>query len=161
MENIKDVINRLRQIRYEDAPIEDIGDSLSSAEDFQSLCLDIAEEAVEREVQAEAVEMRIKELQERKNRLNHTADTLRNIILQAMEIRCEKTIQSPTLTISVSTFKPDLVVVDESLIPSSYFIPQPAKLDKKALKEAVVKDGEIISGTALSNGKISLTIRRR
>jgi hypothetical protein len=78
-----------------------------------------------------------------------------------MQIRSVSTIKSPTLTLSVSTRSGDLVITDESLIPSRFFKPQPPLLDKKALKEAVVTDGEVIDGTTTGNGSISLTIRRK
>ena len=104
---------------------------------------------------------RIAELTERKGRLSRTADNLRNIVLQSMEIRGEKTVASPTLTLSVSRRGGDVVITDEALIPSRFFKPQPPVLDKKALKEAVLSDGEIIEGTSVGNGSISLTIRRK
>jgi hypothetical protein len=160
---IRDAIHSLRKMRYElDSPdLAAMSDGVSSADDFKALCLELAEEAIERELQAEAVQTRIAELQERKGRLNRTADTLRDIVLQCMEIRGESSIQSPTLTLSVAKIKPDVVITDEAAIPSRFFEPQPPKLDKKALKEAVLKDGEVIEGTTLGNGKISLTIRRK
>jgi hypothetical protein len=76
-------------------------------------------------------------------------------------VRGEPTIKSPALTLSVSRRSGDLVVTDEALVPSRFFKPQPPVLDKKALKEAVVSDGEIIDGATIGNGSISLTIRRK
>ena len=78
-----------------------------------------------------------------------------------MEIRGEDSIKCPTLTLSISRRGGDLVVTDEALIPSRFFKPQPPVLDKKALKEAVVTDGEVIDGTSIGNGSIGLTIRRK
>lgn len=162
--NLGTKIKQLREMRYaiegEDFATG-LSDELSQAEDFRSLCLDIAEEAVEREVQADAIDVRIKDLQARKQRVQHSAETLRNIVLQCMDTRGEKTIASPTLTLSISTRSPDVVITDESLIPSHFFAPQPPRLDKAALKEAVLKDGEVIDGVTTGNGKISLTIRRK
>ena len=160
---IRKKIELLRKMRYE-AEQEDVfslSDDLSADDDFKGLCLELAEEAIERELQSDAVAERIKELTERKGRLIRTADSLRNIILQCMETRGENTIQSPTVTLSVSKIKPDVVVTDEAALPSRFFIPQPPKLDKKALKEAVLNDGEVIDGASIGNGKISLTIRRK
>jgi hypothetical protein len=153
----------LKEIRYSVEPedLDELSQGLTAADDFRALCLDIAEAAVEHELQAKAVADRIAEMTERKSRLLRTSESLRAIVLQGMEIRGEATIQSPTLTLSVSKRRGDLVVTDESLVPSRFFKPQPPVLDKKALKEAVVTDGEIIDGTAIGNGSISLTIRRK
>jgi hypothetical protein len=161
--DIRQKIKQLRELRYavEAEDFGEISNDLSLSDDFRSLCLEIAEEAVERESQGEAIESRIKDLQARKQRLLHGAEMLRNIVLQGMDIRGERSISSPTLTLSVSNLSPDVVITDESSVPSRFFTPQPPKLDKKALKEAVLKDGEIIDGVTVGNGKISLTIRRK
>ncbi|WP_238603036.1 siphovirus Gp157 family protein, partial [Fimbriiglobus ruber] len=139
----------------------DMSDGLTGAEDFRPLCLELAEEAVEREALAEAIEVRIKDLQVRKQRYLAGAEMLRTLILQCMDTRGEKAISSPELTLGITTRSPDVVVTDEAAVPSRFFTPQPPKLDKKALKDAVLTDGEVIDGVSLGNGKISLTIRRK
>jgi hypothetical protein len=161
--DIREKLRRISQIRYEVEAegFADLSDGLSGSSEFKELCLEIAEEAIERETQAEAIEARIKDLQARKQRLLHGAETLRNLVLQCMEVRGEKSIQSPALTLSVSLRAPDIVVTDEASVPSRFFVPQPPKLDKKALKAAVLEDGEVIDGVTVGNGKISLTVRRK
>jgi len=161
--NLHETLKRLKEIRYsvEVEDIETLSEGLTQAEDFKSLCLDIAEAAIDHELQAKAVSERITEMTERKSRLMRTSDNLRNIVLQCMEIRGEDTIKSPTLTLSVSRRGGDLVVTDEALVPSRFFKPQPPVLDKKALKDAVVTDGEVIDGATVGNGSIGLTIRRK
>lgn len=160
---LNDKIRRVREMRYEfeSQDLSELSEGLSESSEFKELCLSIAEEAVEREVQADAIEARIKEMTERKNRLLRTSDTLRAIVLQCMEIRGEKTITSPTLTLSVATRKPTVIITDEALLPSKFFIPQPPKVDKKAVNDAVLNDGEIIEGATLNNGSVNLTIRRK
>jgi hypothetical protein len=160
---IREKIRRLRDARYaaEGEDFGELSDALTADGDFRALCLELAEEAVERELLADAIESRVKELQARKSRVAHSAETLRAVILQCMDVRGEKTITSPGLTLGVSARKPDVVVTDESLLPSRFFTPQPPKLDKAALRDAVLNDGEVIAGVATGNGKISLTIRRK
>ena len=162
-EDMRGKIKRLREIRYaaETEDFSDVSDGLSASDDFAPLCLELAEEVVEREAQAETIESLIKDLQARKARVTRSAETLRNVILQCMEIRAAKTIPSPGLTLSVSSQAPDIVVTDESAVPSRFFAPQPPKLDRKALRSAVMEDGEVIDGVSLGNGKIKLMIRRK
>jgi Siphovirus Gp157 len=161
--SIREKIQRLKKIRYEEEAedVFSISDDVASSEDFKELCLELAEEAIERELDADAIAARIKELTDRKGRMLRSAETLRDLVLQCMDIRGEGSIASPFLTLSVSKIKPGIVVTDESLIPSRFFTPQPPKLDKTALKEAVINDGEVIDGVGLGNGKINLTIRRK
>jgi Siphovirus Gp157 len=156
-------LKRLKKIQYEIQPedCDGLSESLLQESDIEPLCLEIAEAAIEHELHAKAVAERISELTERKGRLLRTSETLRNLVLQAMDIRGKQTIKSPIVTLSIAKRAGDLVITDESLLPSRFFKPQPLVLDKKALKDAVVSDGEIIEGTAIGNGSISLTIRRK
>ena len=158
-----DALRKLKEVRYSIEPedCEALSEGLTQATNFEQACLDVAEAAIEHELQAKAVADRIAELSERKARLLKTADNLRAIILQSMEIRSIPAIKSPHVTLSVTRRSGDLVVTDESLIPSRFFKPQPPVLDKKSLKEAVVTDGEVIDGAAIGNSSISLTIRRK
>ncbi len=160
---VRSAIRRLREMRFEieGFDFDQFGDEVTDSDEFQELCLELAEEAVDRELQAEAVKLRIDEMTDRKNRLNRTADTLRNIILQCMERKSQKGIQSPALTLSVSNRKKDMKITDESLIPSRFFKTQEPILDKKALRESVLSDGEIVDGVEVIDGSISLTIRRK
>ncbi|WP_020476242.1 siphovirus Gp157 family protein [Zavarzinella formosa] len=162
-QDIRHKLRRLKEIRYvaEDDGCLDLSAGLAESDDFRSLCLEIAEEAVERELQAEVIEARIKELQARKQRVTRTAETLRDVVLQCMDIRGEATIASPILTLSISRRKPDITITDESRLPAKFFVQPPPELDKRALREAVLIDGEIIDGVTVGNGKISLTIRRK
>jgi hypothetical protein len=160
---LHECLKKLKETRYSVEPedCEALGNELVGSTKFHELCLDIAEAAVDYELQAKAVADRIADLTERKGRLLRTSETLRNLVLQSMEIRGGKPISSPCLTLSVVRRSGDLVVTDESLLPSRFFKPQPPVLDTKALKEAVVTDGEVIDGAAIGNGSISLTIRRK
>lgn len=160
---LHETLRRLKETRYAVEP-EDctaLSDGLCESEDFASLCLEIAEAAVDYEFQAKAVAERISDLTERRSRLVRTSENLRSVVLQSMEIRGQKTIASPVLTLSVTQRSGDLVITDEALLPSRFFKPQPPVLDKKALKDAVVGDGEVIDGATIGNGSISLTIRRK
>jgi len=55
---------------------------------------------------------------------------------------------------------PRLTITDESQIPEWFWIPQPAKLDKKALLEAI-KGGTTVCGAELENSKMSLSVRTK
>lgn len=160
---IRGVLQRLKEIRYgvDSEEFTEFTAELESSSEFTELCLVLAEEAIARECEATAIDERIKELTARKGRILIGAENIRNVVLQGMEIRGQSNITSPTLTLSKNDLKPDIIIQDESLIPSEYFLPQPPKLDKKALKEAVLKDGLVVDGVTMGNGKISLTIRRK
>lgn len=58
---------------------------------------------------------------------------------------------TPEFTASLRPVPPGLVVTDESLIPDTYWVPQPPKLSRQEVL-AALKAGTSVSGAALSNG---------
>jgi hypothetical protein len=94
-------------------------------------------------------------------------------------------LRRPTATLTLRTLPPDIVVLQESDIPSEFFVaqpPPPPKLDKAALRNALrARQAQIeavanfadpearqralapfpaIPGATLNNGSLSLQIRR-
>jgi hypothetical protein len=52
------------------------------------------------------------------------------------------------------------VVVEENLIPDSYWVPQPPKLDRQSLLAHLKREGPI-PGTELTNPKPTLSVRTK
>lgn len=96
---------------------------------------------------------------DRKDRFAKRRAARRAIVEQALVILERNKLERPCATISLAARAPQLVITDESALPSKFFKSEP-KLDKKALKEAL-DAGEDVPGATLSNGSQSLTIRRR
>jgi hypothetical protein len=51
-----------------------------------------------------------------------------------------------------------VVITDEHAIPQAFWRPQPPKLDRKAIGEAL-KAGQAVPGAQLSNGGTTLAIK--
>lgn len=109
-------------------------------------------------VQAGCAEMG-KKISDRATRAKKRAERLRGLIDQAFQMAEVKSHQFPTATITIKAIPPKLIVADEASIPSDFFEPQPPKLDKKALLNAL-KSGRRIEGAELSNGGRAIQIRR-
>jgi hypothetical protein len=146
--------------QMEDIDEQALLDTLDGETNLHEVLLQLEEEIHEREALAEVIDLRIKVLHDRRERVQKTADTLRNIVLQAMDTAGIPKIQGVSATLSVRQFAPEAIIEDESLIPSEYFKARDPVLDKKAIN-AAVKEGAVIPGVSMSNGKISLTIRRK
>lgn len=110
------------------------------------------------EIQAAGLSDHIKRLNDRLSRVKSRSEKLRGLIDQAFQIADVKAHKFPTATITQKAVPQQLIVEDEASIPSTFYTPQPPKLDKKALKEAV-KSGSI-PGARLSNGGTTIQIRR-
>lgn len=86
-------------------------------------------------------------------------DRIRAAMEQAMVALDLPSLRLPTATVSVARRPPQLIVEDESQIPSQFFVAPAPKLDRKALQAAL--GTEPVTGARLDNGSISLTIRRK
>lgn len=133
-------------------------DTLEGETELHESLLVVYEEMLENGSLLSGLESTIEALQTRAGRLKKTNETLRNVILSAMDKADLKTVKGPLATLTARKGKPAAIIDEESEIPSTYFEPQPPKLDKKAIKTAL-DNGDTIPGAHLSNGGISLTIR--
>src|SRR5262249_13846970 len=104
--------------------------------------------------------LRLDDMRERLSRLEQREGKKRQLVLEAMsEVGLTK-LEQPDFTLSVRTGTPALVVIAENEIPTEYWIPQPAKLDRYALVKTL-KAGGAIAGVKLSNPQPTLTVRTK
>lgn len=132
---------------------------LEGETEVQECLLEIAESAVEDEHSVDAIKTRIKELQERAGRLEMRAEKKRRVIFATMQTLDLPKIEGPNATLSLRKGGRELIVMDESEIPEQYFIPQPAKLDKRKLRDDLEQG--FVAGAQLNNGAGSVSIRTR
>jgi hypothetical protein len=69
-------------------------------------------------------------------------------------------IMASDLSVSLRKGGEKLEVIDEGRVPEAYFVPQPAKLDRKSLTEAL-KRGEMVDGALLVMADPTITVRVR
>ncbi|WP_322882876.1 MULTISPECIES: siphovirus Gp157 family protein [Sinorhizobium] len=107
---------------------------------------------------------KIEEFSARKDAKKRRVERTRALIEQAMLATDQTSMKLPTATLSLTKRAPGLIIVDESDIPTKYWIEQPApapKLDKKALAADLREAKAAIPGATLDNGSFSLTVRRK
>src|SRR3954469_17430922 len=97
-----------------------IVDTLEGESNLKEALLELEEEVAEREGLAETLDLRIKAMQARKERILNSADTLRTIILQSMDRAGLEKVQGDAATLSVTKYGPDILIEDESAIPSRF-----------------------------------------
>ena len=78
---------------------------------------------------------------------NNAVSRLKDSLLMHMTALDKKKVEAGTFTVSVGTSK-SLQVVYEDMLDERFFIPQPSKIDKKAITDAI-KAGEDIFGAEL------------
>ena len=137
-----------------------LADTLEGATDLREAIASVIRSALEDETLATALAARIEKMKARLARLEATAQKKRDIALAAMEEADIEKLLEPDFTVSIRSVGPSVVITDQQAIPEWFWIPQPAKLDKRRLLETL-KAGEAVLGAELSNSKITLAIRTK
>ena len=107
---------------------------------------------------AASLKTRIETMRARLDRFQDRADRKRNLVADVMARAEIKRLVMPDFTASLRTVPPGLVVEDESQVPEAFWRPQPPKLDRAALSDAL-RRGEKIAGATLGDARRSITIR--
>jgi transcriptional regulator of heat shock response len=96
----------------------------------------------------EAIKTEEKRLAEKRKALENKVTSVKEYVQHEMEVAGLNKVKRPTVTVSIQANPPSVDVMDESLIPSIYMVPQPSKIDKRAILTAL-KEGEFIPGAAI------------
>lgn len=102
----------------------------------------------------------MKDLAARNERFEAQIERIRAAIASAMDSASLKKVELPHATISLRAAADKLGAVNETDVPSRFFVDQAPKLDRKALL-AALKAGEAVPGAHLANGAPSIAIRSK
>lgn len=117
------------------------------------------DEIGECEIMVAGLKDHIAKLKTRQDRAEGRAAALKGAIDQAMAMAEITSHKFTTATVSRKDTPVKLIVTDEAAIPSRFWEPQPPKLDRKLLLDAL-KAGDDIEGASKSNGGSTIQIRR-
>lgn len=144
----------------DDAQDDDLAhDMIEGETDFFEAVERVLSEIDECEILTAGIKDMQKRLSDRLARVSGRADRLRGLIDQAFQMAEIKSHKFASATISTKAVPRKLIVTDESQIPARFYKPQPPKLDRKALLDAI-KAGEAVPGADMSNGGTTIQIRR-
>lgn len=135
-------------------------DTLEGATNLHEAIAAVIRSALDDEALAKSLRSRIDAMRQRLSRVESTAEAKREAALNAMERADILKLTAPDFTVSVRINPPSLVVTSEAEIPQEFWLPQPPKLNKKGLLDAI-NGGWAVPGAVLSNSKISLAIRTK
>jgi hypothetical protein len=99
-------------------------------------------------------------MRDRLERIETTSAKKREVALAVMEEAGIEKILEPDLTISLRTQPPGLLVTNEADIPEWFWIPQPAKLDRRKILDTL-KAGTAVMGTELANSRVNFVVRTK
>ena len=135
-------------------------DTLEGMTDLNEAIAELVRSALVDAAYVTGLKGRIEEMRERLGRLEARVENKRALALATMEEAGIARIVAPDLTITLRASAPSLRVTDEQVIPEWFWIPQPARLDKRSLTETL-KAGEVIAGAELANPQNILSVRTR
>jgi Siphovirus Gp157 len=153
----------LKERLVEEFPLlddETIRDTREGITDLHEMIAAVIRSALVDEALHAGLRGRLDEMRERLSRLEVRASQKRELALHAMSEAGLAKLEQPDFTASTRAGSPALIVVSEQTIPSSYWLPQPAKLDRQGLL-GELKRGASVPGAELSNPKPVLMVRTK
>jgi len=141
---------------------EALADTLEGASNFKEAVAYVMNEMDEDQMLIAAINQRMAVLTARRERLELRAERMRAALCQAMERAGEKRVTLPECTVSLATVPGKVIIIDESLIPDRFMVyPEapPPRPDKLTLARAL-KEGIEVEGATLSNGSVTVKVRR-
>lgn len=115
-------------------------EAMEVSEKVQSICCVIKNF----EAQAEAVKAEKDRLAKKQKAAENAAKRLKDSLIYHLQMTNQAKVKTTLFNVSLTSSK-SLKVVDETMIPQEYLIPQPDKVDIAGMKKAI-KDGAEIFG---------------
>ncbi len=131
---------------------------LEGETDFHAAAAAVLDKVAETQTLVSAIKGRIEALKARQERYETYQERLRSALLEAMAAVEAKSLKLPDATVSRSVGRQKVEIVDETLIPAVYEVPQPPKINKLAIYEAL-KFGAVVAGARLAAPTDIITIR--
>jgi len=137
-----------------------LSDTIEGETDFYGAVDAVIEQIAHDTARVEGIAKFETTLAGRKHRLETRIDSLRAMLVNALDIIEQKKLERPLATVTLKNVPPKLKIVDEAQIPAQFFETPEPRLNRKALGDALkVKDHEPIPGAELDNGSVTIQLR--
>ena len=148
------------RIRAQDPNLDEqtLADTVEGLTDLHEIVAAIIRSALADEAIVTGLKCRIADMQDRLDRLQDRAYKRRQIARDVMNELDLKKLTAPDFSASVRPGTPALTVIDEAVIPKSYWEPGEPRLNRQGLASDL-KHGAEIAGAALSDPQRVLTVR--
>jgi len=139
---------------------ETLTDTLEGLSTLPDLLNALVRSSLEDEALAAALKARIGDMKARLERLEQRQDRKRELVCGAMTHAGLAKLSAEDFSVSLRQGTPRLQVKDESVIPAFFLVPQPPKVDRADLLNAL-KRGEEVVGAVLEDGIPHIQVRTR
>jgi Siphovirus Gp157 len=145
---------------WPDIDSETLTDTLEGITDLHEMIAAVIRSVLVDEALQGGLRSRLEDMRQRLARLEERGLKKRQLALEAMTEAGLKRLEQPDFTAFTRTGLPGLIIISESAIPVSYWVPQPPRLDRQSLLTDLKRGGHI-PGAQLSNPKPVLSVRTK
>lgn len=143
---------------HPDLDDQTLADTLEGATNLKEAIVAVIRSAIDDEALVSALKERLDASRQRLARLEARALGKRQSALLAMDQSEMQKLIEPDFTASIRQAPPRVEILDEAQLPFAFLIPQPPKVDKRAVLVALT-NGMPVAGAMLAASKLSLTVR--
>lgn len=149
-----------RRILESEINIDDVtlNDTLEGATNIHELIAEILRSALQDEALTSGLNDYLEKMKARQVRFKRRSAKKRELALWVLQETSVPRMEFSDFTVSLRTCPQRVLVEDEGLIPNVFKLPQPAKVNKASLSNAL-KNGNIIPGASLSEKCKTLSLR--
>lgn len=150
------------QLRQDYANLDDetLTDTLEGLSNLPDMIEEIVRSSLEDEALIVGLKFRIEAMTARSTRLKERYERKRGLTCWALGAAGLPRLNAVDFSVSLSPGQMRLLIADETKLPTTFLVPQPAKPDRSALS-AALKRGESVDGAVLVAGDPYITVRTR
>jgi hypothetical protein len=134
-------------------------DMLEAETSLPAVASKIVRARQERLAMAEGLNLYIKDLTERRDRLARGADGLKGLLLKLMSTAKLPTLPLPEATVSVRAGNTSVSITDIDALPQGFFTVETKRVPRKDALKVALEAGADVPGAALVTGENVLTVR--
>jgi hypothetical protein len=145
---------------FPDLDDQTLTDTLDGCTNLKEMLAVLVRSSLDDEALASGLGGRLQDMKKRQERLEYSARKKRDLVLEAMSDAALSKVVESDFTVSVRSGSPTLEIMSEKDVPSPYWKPQPPKLDRLSLINAL-KSGARVAGAVLMPAKLQLSVRTK
>lgn len=145
---------------FPDLDEETLTDTLEGMSDLNECLGAVVRSRADDEALIAGLKQRMEDMRARLHRLQERADKKKDLLCDVMDRAMILRLNQPDFTVSLRKTQRAIEILDEQEIPTDYWRPQPSKLDRQALGEAL-RAGSTVPGAKLGEARNTITVRTR
>ena len=145
---------------FPDLDDETLADTLEGISDLNECLAAVIRSRADDEALIAGLKFCMEDMRARLQRLQERVDRKKDLLCDVMDRAGLPRLNLPDFTVSLRQTQRPVEILNEAEIPQTYWHPQPPRLDRQALGEAL-RSGVTIAGVRLGVARNTITVRTR